>query len=499
MTQLPTHLDLRHDEHRRVMFPVSKINDSGRYRKDMGDLDGLADSIRTLGLIHPICINTKGILIAGGRRLAAMRDILKMTEVPITYFEFADEATLRILELEENIRRKQTTWQEEVLAIADVHSRHSINAALDSKKWTQKLTGELLNQSEAHISYALQLADLIRSGDKDILSAARMWDAINLLVKRRADESNKLVAKLTIPKGDPTAQAHALLANDLGHGDDIFSTAPTAPASGPAIGGVSGSLSDDGEMPAAPANDSVVIPLSRMLLHGDALKLLAQFPDASVDHVITDWPYGIDMDNIQQSGGGLNVDSTRAEHDVSSNEALHAAIVPLIFRVLKPGGFFITWTDFAQWQRGLDLVESVGFKAQRWPLTWVKTSHCQNMSALVNFTKTTEIAMVCRKGNANLVNPQPTSHWIGGNDAEAQLLGHPFAKPFKLWEWLYSAVCLRGQTVLDPFAGRGSSTIAALQYGLSPVAIECNEEHHAGLVVNVSEWYKRSLKNVQFT
>lgn len=483
------------DSHQRILYPVSGISEGTRIRKDYGDLDVLAASIKEHGLLQPIVINVSGVLIAGGRRFRAMRDVLKWTEVPVTYFEFADEVTLRILEREENVRRKPMTWQEEVLSVAEVHEHHKINASLKGEKWLHQTTGELLNMSRADVTYCLQLADYIRRGDKEIMACLRMWDAIHLTVKRRSEESTKLVAKITIPRQDTAAAQRVLESTDTTNTDVDLLFAPV----GPNAGGVAG-IADDGELPGA-MPERMTIPLSKMLLKGDCIALLEQIEPESIDHVITDWPYGIDMDMLDQSnphGGMKDIDSVRAEHDVIENESLHRVIVPLIYRVLKPGGWFITWTDYMQWQRNYDLAIKSGFKVQRWPFIWHKTSRCMNQAALVNFTKNHEPAIVCRKGNANLLTPQQSSIWMGGNEAEERALGHPFAKPFALWNALYSAVAHRGQVVLDPFAGRGSSTIAALQYGLQPIAIEVNEAHHNGLVVNVAEYYKRTLRNVEF-
>ena len=49
-----------------------KIGDA-RYRKVLGDIDGLATSIHDIGLLHPIVITPQNELIAGGRRLAAYK------------------------------------------------------------------------------------------------------------------------------------------------------------------------------------------------------------------------------------------------------------------------------------------------------------------------------------------------------------------------------------------------------------------------------------------
>lgn len=478
------------DSNQRVLYPTSQIQEGTRIRQDYGDVQALADSIKEHGLLHPIVLNVAGVLVAGGRRLKAMRDVLKWTEIPITYFEFADEATLRILEREENVRRKSMSWQEEVKSISAVHSHHAITSALKSEKWTQEATGEILGVSRASVTYALQLADLLSKGDKEINGCVRAQDALVIMAKRRADESNKIVAKMTLPKISVPESASRTDSNI----DELF--APVGVSSG----GVA-SLQDDGETPGAPAGQvqaKVIIPLSKMLLKGDATSILEQLTAESIDHVITDWPYAIDMDMIQQPNGGLNVSSTAAEHDVYENENLHQVIIPAIHRVLKPNGWFITFTDIMQWQRNYDLCIKAGFKVQRWPLIWYKTSRCQNMAAAYNFTKNYEIALVCRKGNATLLSAQASSIIVAPNEDAAKTIGHPFAKPAAVWQALYSAVAQRGQTVLDPFAGRGSSTLAALSYGIQPIACEVNNAHYDGLVVNVAEWYKRNLPGVEF-
>jgi DNA modification methylase len=208
----------------------------------------------------------------------------------------------------------------------------------------------------------------------------------------------------------------------------------------------------------------------------------------------------MDYLNANNVHGGLkNVATVSAEHTVEGNMSLHSLVVPEFFRVLRPNGFFITWTDFMQWQRGYDLSVEAGFAVQRWPLVWHKTSSCMNQTAQYNFTKNYEIAMVCRKGPATLVKPQSSSLWTGSNDIEAKALGHPFAKPFGLWNWLYDAVTIRGNHILEPFAGRGSAVIPALRRGLQVTAIESNSDHHSALVVNISNLYKSLDPTVTFS
>jgi DNA modification methylase len=151
------------------------------------------------------------------------------------------------------------------------------------------------------------------------------------------------------------------------------------------------------------------------------------------------------------------------------------------------------------WQYLYDSFLGVGFAVQRWPVLWLKTHPCQNMAGNYNFTKNYEIAIIARKKGGTLITPQSTSYWQGSGLSDKDQFGHPFAKPVKLWQWLYSAVAIKGQRVLDPFAGSGSSTVAAIGSGLAPTAVEINESHYNRLVVNVSNAYRALHPNVKFT
>jgi hypothetical protein len=66
-----------------VRMRIDRIHVGVRYRKEVGDLQSLADSIAEVGLLHPIVVTSEGLLIAGWRRLEACRK-LGWTEIPVT-------------------------------------------------------------------------------------------------------------------------------------------------------------------------------------------------------------------------------------------------------------------------------------------------------------------------------------------------------------------------------------------------------------------------------
>ena len=81
---------------------VDEIRLGFRYRKDLGDLRPLMDSIAEVGLLHPVVVTPEGRLIAGQRRLAAVRQ-MGWTEIPVTVVDLYQAARG---EAHENFLRK---------------------------------------------------------------------------------------------------------------------------------------------------------------------------------------------------------------------------------------------------------------------------------------------------------------------------------------------------------------------------------------------------------
>lgn len=97
---------------------VDDINVGARLRQDLGDIAGLAKSIDEYGLLHPLVIDADNNLIAGGRRLEAMKS-LGWTKVEVRQFEEMTPDERRVLELEENLRRKDLTPAERSQKMAE--------------------------------------------------------------------------------------------------------------------------------------------------------------------------------------------------------------------------------------------------------------------------------------------------------------------------------------------------------------------------------------------
>jgi len=88
-----------------MKIPVADIIVKKRIRKDMGDIEALAESFKCYGQITPIIISKKNVLIAGGRRLAAAK-LLGWQSINAVVTDRYGELEQLELELEENKYRK---------------------------------------------------------------------------------------------------------------------------------------------------------------------------------------------------------------------------------------------------------------------------------------------------------------------------------------------------------------------------------------------------------
>src|SRR5713101_8298118 len=81
---------------------IDEIRIGARHRKDLGDVDSLAASIADVGLLHAIAITPNGTLIAGERRLEAVKR-LGWADVPV---RVVDLEQIVLGEFAENGHRK---------------------------------------------------------------------------------------------------------------------------------------------------------------------------------------------------------------------------------------------------------------------------------------------------------------------------------------------------------------------------------------------------------
>ena len=117
---------------------IDAIRIGARFRKDLGDLDQLAASIKDLGLLHPIVVTSNHQLIAGQRRLEAGKR-LGWTDIPV---HVVDLDQLVRGQYAENVERLDFAPTEKV-AISEALKPMLVAAAAKRQRAGQRPSGNL--------------------------------------------------------------------------------------------------------------------------------------------------------------------------------------------------------------------------------------------------------------------------------------------------------------------------------------------------------------------
>jgi site-specific DNA-methyltransferase (adenine-specific) len=222
---------------------------------------------------------------------------------------------------------------------------------------------------------------------------------------------------------------------------------------------------------------SGALPLD-IIMHGDCLELLRTLPDASVDVVVTDPPYS--SGTRREAAKGLRKSMRRGVGDAEWFGAdsltvtgfgwlMHACAVEWQ-RILKPGGHILAFIDWRMMPHMAGAIES-GDLRHAGMLVWDKTyfgmghTFRSQHELILHFTKGYS-ATAQRHDVGNVIACPPIRNGI-----------HPTEKPVSLLRTLLSVVCPSAGVVLDPFAGSGTTCLAAKLEGMHYVGMEREAEY----------------------
>lgn len=458
---------------------IDKVKISNRLRETSEEaVTELAQSIREIGLLHPITIDNRGTLIAGAHRLAAYKRLAsqypedeRWQSIPYLKPELdkVNAADKRKIELEENLKRTQMTWQERALGLLEYHKLAQASSAKKGEKWTEQQTANLFGVSKTHFNSLKRIAErLKRSKDDPMWQIDSPTEAIRLLFEEQKEKTTKKIAELNkgySHKTDP----------DTSNAQDSL------------VGGASSLSSSLPSHHSSTTNPSLLPPvssLSNLYYHGDCLEIIESLA-GKFDHIITDPPYAIDMDNFMNEESIKNV---KEEHKVEPNMQLLKDFLNVAYKAAKDYSFLCMWYDVEHHETLVNEATKAGWIVCRWPFIWCKTSPCINRVAQYNITKATEQCLIMRKSSKAVLAMKQSKNFILANRGEVSV-EHPFGKPKEVWNYLIDTVSIEGQTILDPFAGCGSSLLAMLQAGRKPIGIELREEH----IVNGINWLEKKL------
>lgn len=180
------------DQYERLPIDSIHVRRDERQRREI-DTSDLDESIRQRGVLSPIIVERQtdgtAVLVAGERRLEASRK-LELSDIPVRWIEQLSPVEAQIIELEENIKRQQLTWQDQTRAVARIHSLY---CELDSG-WTLAETGQAIGLTISTISLYLSVAREMHQ--ERIAEAQTVREAYNIIARRSAREMGDALEEL---------------------------------------------------------------------------------------------------------------------------------------------------------------------------------------------------------------------------------------------------------------------------------------------------------------
>lgn len=296
-----------------IAIEAINVNRAERQRRDLHNIDVLSDSIRRLGLIHPIVIDRENNLVAGERRLAACR-ALGWTHINTQFVDELDPLLAHAIELEENIKREALSWQDEARAVNEYHELRAGQEA----QWTVEQTATALGISRQIVTDKIQVAKELDAGNTLINEAPRFSTARGIV--RRAESRKADAAVLE-------------------------------------LGG------------AVPAVDTPDGPI----LNADFNKWAAEYTGPKFNFIHCDFPYGIDANKFNQGAAATHGGYEDSEETYWE---LCITLATYLDRLAAPSAHFMFWFSMHYYGATLDFFQrNTDIKFDPFPLIWTKSDN----------------------------------------------------------------------------------------------------------------------------
>jgi ParB/RepB/Spo0J family partition protein len=405
-----------------ILISEVKINRDERIRKEIRReaVASLAESISRVGLLHPIVLRRDSVLIAGETRLTACKS-LGWTHIPFQYFDNIEPDQLLSVELEENVKRSDLTWQEQCDALAKYHALK----LRTEEGWTQEKTAEALGMSVGHVTNHLNVAKELASGNKRVGSALKLSTAIG--VARRGIERKK---------ADQLATINLSLSDD----------------------------EDDGAL----AEDTV--PLETPILNVDFVDWAETYSGAPFNLIHCDFPYGINADEFAQgaakSFGGY-------DDSPETYWKLVDALLKNRYGLMGQSAHIIFWFSMQHYGETLARLQK-HFWVDPYPLVWQKSD---NRGVIPDPNRGPrriyETAFLASHGDRKIISAKSNAF-----AAPTSRLGeHMSEKNVEALKHFMGMVADGGTRLLDPTCGSGSALRAGRDLGVASVlGLEINPE-----------------------
>lgn len=422
-----------------------------RQEFDPEAMQELKASIEDRGLLHPPVLRESPegwTLVAGERRLRAVTEIYELggsfncdgdlvpdNMIPFTSLGELNELEAEEAELDENLKRKDLTWQEHASATARLHALRSKQKQIAHEE--AAALGEYVAPVHTVADTAMELLgrsngsyqDAIR---KEIIVSKHLTNPA-IAKAKSAEEAFKILRK------QEEATKNVELANIVG----------------------------------ATFNAD-----KHSLINGDCLLVMRNFAagedEEKFDVILTDPPYGMDAQNFGDAGGRLSGIEHRYDDSPEAWRDLMGLWSILSFEVCKPQAHAYVFCDFDRFHELKSMMQAAGWYVFRTPLIAHKLNSGRVPLPDQGPRRQYELILYAIKGKKQTTHIYPD---VISTSADENF-SHGAQKPVALYQNLLQRSVRAGNRVLDSFAGSGTIFEAAHGFKCTAVGVELNKEYY---------------------
>ncbi len=400
-------------------------------------LNELSETIINKGLMHAVVLREDPllgmVLVAGERRLRAI-DLTWMlgstfkyngVKVPEGKVPYANLGQLSHLEaeeaeLEENLHRKDLTWQESSAAMAKLHRIRSAQAQAEGRIHTIADTAmETKGRSDGSYHENVRREVLLAAHlNNPSIAAAKDPNEAYKILKRQEESKRNIQLSATIGKTFASSIHEAL--------------------------------------------------------NVDCLQWMANCDPDTFDVILTDPPYGMGAQKFQD-GGDSRFANKEHQYDDSydSWKKLMAAWCPLSFKVTKRQAHAYIFCDIDNFHELKAMMQAAGWYVFRTPLIHSKPNSGRVPLPDKGPRRQYETILYAIKGDkfTNSIQPDVLVSFADAN------VSHGAQKPVAVFENLLSRSVRPGDVVLDSFSGSGVIFPAAHGLQCKAVGLELSAEY----------------------
>jgi len=428
------------NKYRRIPLDQIFVERDERQRTEIDTTD-IDDSIRNRGVIQPILVQWDETinlyrLIAGERRFTSSKK-LNIPDIPSRLVHEVDPIELQILELEENVKRKDLDWKDETRAVRRIHILYcELNTT-----WTQAQTASSIGMNQSIVAMMIRVAEEILAGNKLVLEAQGYRPAYNIISRHEgiqiADAMNDLLSEgLDVVAG----HGYAIVGEGVVDLEEVKSAKP---------GGI---IRVQHPQP-------IPNPISpETIVQTDFVKWAEQYRGKPFSFIHCDFPYGLNLDKSEQA-------NTKTWGGYEDSEATYwtlcRALCDNIDRVMMQSGHLLFWcsSDCRMMNKTLDFFQSAAPSLDfvPIPIIWHKTDGKGILSDHRRRARHVyETALIASRGDRHILRSVGDAY---GAPTSKEI--HQSEKPEPVLRHFFAMFVDENTRMLDPTCGSGSSIRAA--------------------------------------